>query len=140
MSKLTKYLLDPVTGLWFEIFVKIPLRQAIVSLLERYPEPTRGDCGRRNSLVWLDIRDKYLRDEQNPSIKKMAKVFFDLIICEQEHDPPYEERIDEVIKLIVIAYLSGEFALRGRPPADLWDKTVTPNANEQLKKLMENKK
>ncbi len=136
MKRLAELLVSDEAGFNFAKYVKYPLMMAISSLLGQYPEPTRGNTFRGNALAWMDIRDEYLKYEENVAIQAMAKVFFDLIICEYEHDSPYEERIDSVAKQLVMAYLTGNYVLRSRPPASLWSEPLSKDveAEEQMLK------
>lgn len=115
--------------------VKTPLRGELLNLLLEYPDPTRENTFNKNSLAWMDIRDEYLSHEENPDIRGMAKVFFDVIICENEGDSPYKHRIDVVVCLILGAYLDGKLSLRWLPPAGAWSKDHPVDLEEQARKL-----
>ena len=81
--------------------IKKPLMEAIVTLVQKYPEPTRENCLHPNSHILLDIRDKFLEYENNPSRKPLFEAAFKLLIVEYEHDPYYRYRFDWFLEQIM---------------------------------------
>lgn len=81
--------------------VKKPLMKAIVTLVGRYPKPTRENCINPNTYILMDIRDKFLECESNPSRKALFEAAFKLLIAEYEHDPYYRYRLDWVLEQLM---------------------------------------
>lgn len=105
--------------------VKAPLMKAILSLAKRIPEPTEENTINPNSHILMEIRDKFLEYEENPSHpdKKnhpldgrdhLFKGAFDLLIAEYEHDPYYRYRFDWFLEELVEMVIGGYW--RPRPP------------------------
>jgi hypothetical protein len=74
--------------------VKRPLMKAIITLSKRYPEPTREECRDHNTLILMDMRDEFLRHEDNSGRIELFKALFRMFIAEYAHDKYYKFRID----------------------------------------------
>ena len=81
--------------------IKKPLIKAIITLANRFPEPTRDNCIQPNSQILFDIRDKFFEYEDNPCRKALFEAAFKLLIAEYEHDPYYQYRFDWFIEQIM---------------------------------------
>lgn len=117
---------------WFDIVVKSPLRGLLISLLKQYPEPK--DLKNPNARVWLEIKEKFLKCEKIESIYALANLFFNVIIDEEEHDPPYEQRIDMIVKEVVEAVKDGRYILRDPLP------TYSFRTEEEYEELLRTEK
>lgn len=81
--------------------VKKPLMKAIITLVNRYPDPTRENCLRSNSQILFNIRDKFFEFENNKGRKALFEAAFKLLIAEYEHDPYYRYRFDWVLEQLM---------------------------------------
>lgn len=81
--------------------IKKPLMKAIVTLAQRYPDPTRENCRQVNSHILFDIRDKFFEYEGNLSRKALFDALFKLFIAEYEHDPYYRYRLDWMLEQVM---------------------------------------
>ena len=101
--------------------VKKPLMKAITVLANRYPEPTRDNCINPNSLLLLDIQDKFFEYETNFGRIGLFKAIFRIFIGEYEHDPYYRARINWFFEEIVELTMNGKWAPRGMMrPLNFW--------------------
>ncbi len=80
--------------------VKKPLMKAIITLANRYPEPTRENCLHPNAQILFDIRDKFFELENNPGRKALFEAIWRMFIAEYEHDGYYRFRFDWILKEI----------------------------------------
>lgn len=107
MGPMRKYVMDKV---------KKPLMKAIVTLAQRYPDPTRENCIQSNSHILFDIRDKFFEYERNDGRKPLFEAIFKLLIAEYEHDPYYRFRLDWVLEQIE----KSDWKPRPRIPMECW--------------------
>jgi len=73
--------------------------KAIILLANRYEEPTHENVLHPNSHILLDIRDKFLEYETNPSRRELFCAVFRVVIHKNE-DPYYGRRLDWLIEMI----------------------------------------
>lgn len=88
-GSMRKYVIDKV---------KKPLKKAIATLANRYPEPTRENTVNPNTHILMDIRDEFLEREGNSTSLGLFKALFRMFIAEYEHDPYYRLRIDWIME------------------------------------------
>jgi len=81
--------------------VKKPLMKAIITLVKRYPNPTRENCSYPNTHILFDIWDKFSEYEDNSGRKALFDAAFKFLIVEYEHDPYYRYRFDWMLEEIV---------------------------------------
>lgn len=72
--------------------VKKPLMKAIITLANKYPEPTRENCLHPNTHILFDIRDKFFELENNSGRKALFEAIWRMFIAEYEHDGYYRFR------------------------------------------------
>jgi hypothetical protein len=132
VSSLARYILRDRRR-YFIDKVKAPLLMAIVKYALRYPEPTRENIKKHNSLILLEIWEAFERYNQvKPHLFHAAKR---LSIGEYEHDGVYSSRMDWLLEKLVEKHNSGEWWPR-KPwlPADFWEE---PTVVEERIKMQE---
>ena len=97
--------------------VKAPLMAKIISLANKYPDPTRENCVQPNSRILFDIWDLFLEYEHNPGREALFDAAFKLLIAEYEHDPYYRFRLDWMLEEIE----KREWQPRSRIPMNCWN-------------------
>ena len=106
--------------------VKKPLMKALITLANRYPEPTRENVKDPYALAWIDIWDKFFEMEDNPGRLPLFKAIRKVMICEPGHDPYYRDRELVILELLFEAVLEGKVKPRSLDhPQDCWK--VDPN-------------
>ena len=83
--------------------VKEPLKNTIIHLARKYPEPTRENCLHPNTHILFDIREKFFKYEDNPEnvwTEDLIKAAWKLLIATYEHDLYYRFRIDWILEQI----------------------------------------
>lgn len=80
--------------------IKKPMMERIISLVSKYPEPTRENCLHPNTQKLLDIRDKFFEYENLAGRKPLFEAAFKLLIIEYEHDPYYRWRFEWLLEEI----------------------------------------
>ena len=80
--------------------VKKPLMEKIISLVSKYPEPTRENCLHPNTHILLDIKEKFFEHDTNKGRRAFFEATWKLFIAEYEHDAYYRFRIDWMLEQI----------------------------------------
>ncbi len=107
---------------------KEPLYKLILMVAKRWPRPTRRNCRHPNTLVWIDILDRFMAMEDTASQREdLFKAINKIFIAEYEHDHSYYgERIDVILELWLEEVLKGNYKPRSKGyPHQYWK--VDPN-------------
>jgi len=108
----------------------------IIKQMDKYPKATKEWCTKPNSHILLDILDKYLTWEQNKTMKKVIGIILNAVICEHQHDEPYESRLEFLADELFRAFLRGEWQGRAgnTPCRSNWSEPTTLDTShaEQL--------
>jgi len=72
--------------------VNAGLLKAIITLGNRYPEPTMDNVLHPNSKILVGLMEKYFEYEGNGRIRAAIKAALRIIICKIEHSPNYRDR------------------------------------------------
>jgi len=101
--------------------VKAPLLEAIVSLANKYPEPTKDNLQHPISLALLGIMCKFCSYEDNPGREGLFRAVGRLLIDEVEHDAYYRDRFQFILEEIIKSILDGNWSARGKDkPSACW--------------------
>jgi len=86
-----------------------------------YPEPTKENCDRPNSIILLDMRDWFFEHLQNMRIP-MFQGAWNMFINVYEHAQEYADIFDMVIARLAGEYASGKWQKieKGRPVPYFW--------------------
>ena len=82
------------------------------SLIEKYPAPTKGNISETNTLVCLDIAEKFNKYYNNWMRKPLFNVVYRLFFGTTAHDLHYASVRDWWAEEIVKAILAGKWQLR----------------------------
>ena len=106
--------------------VKAPIMKALITLANRYPEPTRENVKDPYALAWIEIFDKFFEMEDNPGREPLFRAIKRVKICEPGHDPYYRDRELVILELLLEAILEGKVKPRSLDhPQDCWK--IDPN-------------
>jgi len=70
----------------------------IIRTAKKYPVPSEEIVQHPNTLILLDIQEKFFRYEDNPGRNALFRAIWRIFIDEYEHDPYYRYRIDWVLE------------------------------------------
>lgn len=111
--------------------------KAIIAFAKILPEPTRENVSYPNTLIIMDIRDKFFTLHANPGRTAMYKAAFKILIffyekmwkifiCEYEHDPRPRHIFDWLVEELVEAVISGRWVPRpAGHPSGFWNEPRT---------------
>ena len=106
--------------------VKAPLMKALITLSNRYPEPTLENVDIPNDKVWLGVWDRFFEMEDNPGRLPLFKAIKRVMIGEQHHDIYYRDRMQVLLELWLEEVLKGNWKPRSLDhPNEYWK--VDPN-------------
>ncbi len=107
--------------------IKAPMIKAFIILANRLKiEPSKENTYHPNSLVWIDIWDKFLAMEDNPQRESLFRAIRKIWIAECEHDIYYRDRMNVILELWLEEVLKGNWKPRSADhPNFCWK--VDPN-------------
>ena len=108
---------EPTRGLMIR-FAKRPLRMALVKIAKNWPEPTRENCMKPNTMRLLDVRDWFFEHDTNGDRGEMFKAAFKIFICIYEAYPYYSQRFDATMAKLIEA----GWDTRDNHPGKCWRK------------------
>jgi len=90
------------------------LESIILWFASKLPDPTRENVGYPNSLILLDIEDRFFSHYTNDSKTPLFRAAWKTLICEYDHDPHYRHIFDWFLEELVEETLKGNW--KPRPP------------------------
>jgi len=115
-----------LNGIWRNHVIekfKHPLMEAIILAAKLLPDkPTRGNCEERNTLILMDIIDRFFEKFVCPGRVELYRAALEIALAEIEHDPVPAFVLNFFAEEIHKEIASGNWKLNngGCPQAGVW--------------------
>jgi hypothetical protein len=111
----------------FVIKCKCVLERIIIWFASKLPEPTKENVVYPNSLILLNIQDRFFSHYRNDSKWSLFHSAWKVFVIEYEHDPHYRHIFDWLLEEIFEEVINGRW--QPRPPGTPQDGWVEQRPN-----------
>ena len=104
--------------------VKAPLVALLIVIDTLLPQPTKETVRMKNSKLFIEIRDEFLKHIVDPKRMKALRGGWNLFIIVYDYDPPYQWAIDWIARRLIERIGEWTPQSESEPDSRFWKKTI----------------